>query len=116
IRKIPFVLEISDLWPASIVGVGAMRESLIIRALEKLELFLYRNAIAIIVLSPSFKSNLVSRNIDEKKIHVVMNGVDRERYFPRPRNAELATFHQLQPDDFIVGYIGTHGMAHALEN
>jgi colanic acid biosynthesis glycosyl transferase WcaI len=116
IKRCPFVLEVSDLWPASIVGVGAMRESFMIRCLEKLELFLYRKAKEIIVLSPAFKNNLISRNIQESKVHVVMNGVDMDRYSPRQRDLKLAKFYNIHPNHFIVGYIGTHGMAHALEN
>ena len=37
----PFLFEISDLWPASIVAVGAMRPGLVLTLLERLELFLY---------------------------------------------------------------------------
>jgi len=116
LRRIPFVLEVSDLWPASIVGVGAMRDSLAIRGLEKLELFLYHHATSIVVLSPAFKVNLVSRKIPENKIDIVINGFDMTRYSPRPRNQELAERYQIKSDEFVVGYIGTHGMAHALEN
>jgi hypothetical protein len=41
-RRRPFVFELRDLWPDSIVAVGAMRETLAIRLLRKLEYFLYR--------------------------------------------------------------------------
>ncbi len=116
IRRLPFVMEVSDLWPASIIGVGAMKESFLIRCLEKLELFLYRHAASLIVLSPAFQENLISRNISADKIHVVINGVDMTRYYPRPPELELAKQYQITADHFVVGYIGTHGMAHALEN
>ncbi len=116
LRRLPFILEVSDLWPASIVGVGAMRHSLLIRCLEKLELFLYHQAVEIIVLSPAFKVNLIARHIPANKIHVVINGVEMQRYFPRPRNSELMQRYALHAEDFVIGYIGTHGMAHALEN
>lgn len=115
-RRLPFILEVSDIWPASIVGVGAMRDSILIRMLEKLELFLYRRAKSIIVLSPAFKTNLISRKIHEKKIHVAINGVDLSRFSPKLRDLELAKQYQIDLKDFVVGYIGTHGMAHALEN
>jgi len=109
----PFVFELRDLWPASIVTVGAMRRSLAIRALEKLELFLYRRTAAIVPVTHAFKDNLVGRGIEPAKIHVVINGVDLSRYAPRPRDPDLAAVHELQ-NKFVVGYIGTHGMAHAL--
>lgn len=109
----PFVFELRDLWPASIVAVGAMKKSLVIRLLEKIELFLYRRAAAIIPVTESFREDLIRRGIARDKIHVVINGVDLERYEPRPRDRELARTFDLD-GKFIAGYMGTHGMAHAL--
>jgi len=114
-RRVPFVFELGDLWPASIVAVGAMRPSLPIRLLEKLELFLYRQSASVVALTQSFKDNLVSRGIDADKIAVVINGVDLWRYSPRPKDTGLVDEWSLQ-DKFVVGYVGTHGMAHALMN
>jgi glycosyltransferase involved in cell wall biosynthesis len=111
----PFVFELRDLWPASIVTVGAMKPGLSIRLLEKLELFLYRRARAVISVTHSFVEDLVSRGIDREKIFVIRNGVDLERFTPRPRSDTLAS--QLGVDGrFVVAYLGTHGMAHALHN
>lgn len=109
----PFVFELRDLWPASIVAVGAMRKTLTIRLLEKVELFLYRRAAAIVAVTQSFREDLVARGIRRDKIHVVINGVDLERYEPRPRDAALAREFGLE-GKFVAGYMGTHGMAHAL--
>jgi glycosyltransferase involved in cell wall biosynthesis len=113
VRRLPFVFELRDLWPASIVAVGAMRKSLVIRALEKIELFLYRRADAIIPVTQSFREDLIARGIPAGKIHVVINGVDLDRYAPSPRDAELSASYELG-GSFVVGYLGTHGMAHAL--
>lgn len=109
----PFVFELRDLWPASITAVGAMKKNLVIRALEKIELFLYRRATAIISVTESFREDLVSRGIPREKIHVVINGVDLDRYEPRPRDADLEREFSLG-GKFVAGYMGTHGMAHAL--
>ena len=115
-RRLPLVLELADLWPESIVAVGAMRKSFALRWLEKLELFLYRRAVRIVTLTSAFKQNLVRRGIPDGKIDVVINGVDLPRYAPRARDAALATSWGIAEGDFVVGYIGTHGMAHGLEN
>lgn len=115
-RRVPFVFELGDLWPASIAAVGAMRPGLALRLIERLELFLYRRAEVVVALTHSFKANLVSRGIPPGKIAVVINGVDLPRYAPRPRDAALAGEYGIAADDFVVGYIGTHGMAHGLEN
>jgi colanic acid biosynthesis glycosyl transferase WcaI len=115
VRGVPFVFELGDLWPASIAAVGAMKKSAALGLVEKLELFLYRRSTAIAALTGSFKDNLVSRGITGDKISVVINGVDLSRYAPRPRDRELASDWGLE-GKFVAGYIGTHGMAHALDN
>jgi putative colanic acid biosynthesis glycosyltransferase WcaI len=109
----PFVFELRDLWPASIVTVGAMKKGFTIRMLEKLELFLYRRAAAIISVTESFRDDLETRGIDRSKIHVVRNGVDLSRYRPQPVSAEMAKELDVE-DKFVVAYLGTHGLAHAL--
>ncbi|MBC8269443.1 MAG: glycosyltransferase family 4 protein [Rhodospirillaceae bacterium] len=114
-RGVPFVFELGDLWPASIAAVGAMKKSFALGLIEKLELFLYRRSTAIAALTGSFKDNLVSRGIDADKISVVINGVDLSRYAPRSRDKALADEWGLA-GKFVAGYIGTHGMAHALGN
>ena len=114
-RGVPFVFELGDLWPASIAAVGAMKKSFALSLVEKLELFLYRRSAAVAALTWSFKENLVERGIDGNKIAVVINGVDLARYGPRPRDAELAREWGLE-NKFVAGYVGTHGMAHALGN
>lgn len=114
VRRRPFVFELGDLWPASIAAVGAMRDSVLLRALEHLELFLYRRSEVVIALTHAFKDDLVARGIVPDKIHVVRNGVDLPRYGRRDPDQGLREELGLN-GAFVVGYIGTHGMAHALE-
>ena len=112
-QRRPFVFELRDLWPASIQAVGAMGESRLLRILERLEMFLYRKAALIVSLTHSFKTALIARGIDSDKIEVVINGVDLDRYSPREQDQALARQYDLE-GKFVVGYIGTHGLAHAL--
>lgn len=116
VRRVPFVMEVSDLWPDSVAAVGAMKNGLALRMVEKLELFIYSQAERIVPLTHSFKRNLVSRGVPPAKIDVVINGVDLGRYMPRPRNLRLAEKWGIAADEFVIGYLGTHGMAHALGN
>lgn len=113
LRK-PFVFELRDLWPESIRAVGALRNERILRALEALELFLYREADAVVSVTQAFRRILIARGVDERKIFVVTNGADLTRFTPRAKDAELMARHGLT-GKFVAGYIGTHGMAHALE-
>lgn len=115
LRRIPFVFELGDLWPASIIAVGAMKPSLALRMMEKLELFLYQQSSCVVALTQAFKKNLVDRGITPEKIAVVINGVDLWRYAPQERAGFLAKEWQLE-GKFVLGYVGTHGMAHGLSN
>ncbi|GAB6052617.1 glycosyltransferase family 4 protein [Magnetospira thiophila] len=115
VRRVPFVFELGDIWPASITAVGAMKDSLALRWMEKLELYLYRSSASVAALTKAFKVNLTARGIDPDKIAVVRNGVDLQRYAPRELDQALAEEWDLL-DKFVVGYVGTHGMAHGLTN
>lgn len=115
VRRLPFIFELRDLWPASIEAVGVMRSSRALRVLERFELFLYRHADAIVAVAESFRADLVRRGIRGKKIHVVMNGVDGEYFSPRPADPELSAAYGTA-GKFVVGYLGTHGLAHNLPN
>lgn len=114
LKRIPFVFELRDLWPESIKAVGAMKESVAIRALERVELFLYRKAARIVSVTHSFKKTLMARGVDGDKIEVVTNGVDMSRFKPMPKDAELARELGLE-GKFVAGYVGTNGLAHHLE-
>jgi len=114
-KRRPFIFELGDLWPASIVAVGALKAGPILRMIERLELFLYRRSAAVVALTSAFKDNLVSRGIDARKIAVVINGVDLERFAPRARDEQTAARAGVH-NHFVVGYVGTHGMAHDLAN
>ena len=115
LRRVPFVFELGDLWPASIAAVGAVKSNLAMRLIEKLELHLYRRSEAVVALTNTFKKNIVGRGIEAEKIAVVPNGVDTWRYGPADKDRDLAREWGLE-GRFVVGYVGTHGMAHALTN
>ena len=114
LKRVPWIFELRDIWPESIRAVGAMQQSRVLDAVEKLEMYLYRKANAIVTVTNSFRLDLIRRGIDSDKIHVVTNGVDIERFTPREKDPELVERYRLQ-DKFVAGYIGTHGMAHALD-
>jgi hypothetical protein len=114
VKRRPYVFELRDLWPESIRAVGAMKESALLHALERLELFLYRRAALVVSVTHSFRDNLRRRGIDPAKVAVVTNGVDIARFSPRPKDEALVRSLGLE-GKFVAGYVGTHGMAHGLE-
>jgi glycosyltransferase involved in cell wall biosynthesis len=115
-RRAPFVFEVRDLWPESIVAVGALPATHpVVRGLTVIEEALYRAARAIVVVTDSFRDRLIKRGQPDAKIHVIKNGVDLSLFAPQPRETELRASLGWQ-DKFVVGYVGTHGMAHGLDS
>lgn len=114
LKRVPWVFELRDIWPESIKAVGAMQDSLAIRVLEQIELFLYRHAGRIVAVTHAFKDTLIRRGIDGNKIDVITNGVDLSNFSPLPKDADLGAELGLN-GCFVAGYIGTHGLAHGLE-
>lgn len=107
-------LEVRDLWPASVVSVGALEEGLILRYLRWVELRLYKSAKKIVVVTDSFARIIKERSIDESKICVIKNGANLSLYKGQRKDLLLEESLGLK-DKFVLGYIGTHGMAHRLE-
>lgn len=116
-RRVPFVLEIRDLWPDSIVAVGAMRRNWLIRMFEALERFLYRKASHVIVVTDSFKRILTERGVEPSKITVLKNGADWESFSDPLDQAMLSEIRERYDlnGKFIAAYIGTIGMAHGAQ-
>jgi glycosyltransferase involved in cell wall biosynthesis/uncharacterized heparinase superfamily protein len=114
IKDVPWLLEIRDLWPESIVAVGAMKAGWLIRLLESIEAWAYRKADAIVAVSPSFVQHITARGADPSRVTVVENGADLHLFDPDRDASTFRATHGLE-GKFVVAYVGTHGMAHGLE-
>jgi colanic acid biosynthesis glycosyl transferase WcaI len=117
-RQLPFVFEVRDLWPESLVAVGAGDEdSLLHHALAAVAKFLYQRSDRIVVVTPAFQQHLMERwRVAAEKIAVVENGVETDIFAPAPAAANHALRKELGAEaKFLVCYIGTMGMAHGLE-
>ena len=113
VKRKPWIFELRDLWPESIKTVGAMKQGYAIEWLEKIELFLYRESDKVVAVTDAFKENLISRGINPGNIEVVTNGSNMELFYPREKDPDIMKRYGLE-GHFVVGYIGTHGMAHNL--
>jgi glycosyltransferase involved in cell wall biosynthesis len=104
----PMVMEVRDLWPESLVAVGASRHSSpLVTALERLACQMYRRASHVVTITEAQRAAILADGVPAEHVSVIPNGVD-DAFF---ENGAAA------PSDgrFIVTYIGTLGMAHRLE-
>ena len=113
-KRKPWVMEVRDLWPESIKTVGAMKDNLLIRFFEWQEKRCYKRASKIICVTDAFKSEIEKKGISPGKIEVIKNGANLELFQPSEKNEDLLTKLNLN-EKKILGYIGTHGMAHKLD-
>lgn len=114
LKNIPWVFEVRDLWPESIKTVGALKEGNVYDALEQIELTLYADADLVVPVTNAFEQNLIDRGIAAEKQLVIPNGSNLKLFNKNNYNGTVRKSLGLE-DKFIVGYIGTHGMAHSLD-
>jgi len=121
LRRLPWVFEVRDLWPESLVGVGqATADSLLYRSVGKVAHFLYRHATHIVVDGEWKRRHLIHQGVQTSRISVIRNGIEEDFCLP-PNSAEAqAARLQLRKelglrDEFVLLYAGTLGMAHGLE-
>lgn len=114
IRRVPTVLEVRDVWPASIEAVGAMRSKPLLYALVKMETFMYWLADHIVTVGPGYKAHIEERTKGKARISIITNGVDLEKLVPCDPDEEFLAENNLS-DKFVCSYVGTVGMAHGLD-
>jgi glycosyltransferase involved in cell wall biosynthesis len=115
LRKVPLVVEIRDLWPAIFVELGVLTNPLLIRVLEWFELWAYRAADRVVVVSEGFRGNLIDRGVPADKVVTIRNGVDLERFGASSVDGDAwRTRLGARRDEPLVLYIGAHGISHAL--
>ncbi|MEM1269437.1 MAG: glycosyltransferase family 4 protein [Bacteroidota bacterium] len=116
---VPFVLEVRDLWPESIVVVGAMKRNAVIRFFERVERFLYRNADHIVSVTRGIETHVLQRGGVLDRATLITNGVNPQLVNPEVESAEIQQVRErtglTDPAKFIVGYVGTIGMAHRVD-
>ena len=111
LRRIPFLFEVRDLWPAFAIQVGVLRNRLLIRASEWLERFLYCHAGRVVVNSPGFIAHVEAHGAWH--VDLVPNGSDVQMFDPSARGTAFRHEHALE-GKFVALYAGAHGMSNDL--
>jgi glycosyltransferase involved in cell wall biosynthesis len=116
LNRVPFVLEVRDLWPESLVAVGVGNpDSALHRVIARIAGFLYREADHLVVVTPAFREYLVRKwHVPEEKISVVPNGVETKAFCPQMPDPVLVEEIGAK-GKFVVSFIGTLGLAHGLD-
>jgi glycosyltransferase involved in cell wall biosynthesis len=113
-RKAPWVLEIRDIWPDSIVAVGAAKPSPLLTAIARLARWAYHKSDRIVSVSPGFSEHFSNYGVPPAKVTLAANGVEVKPLAARTDPAAVPELAALA-GRFIVAYMGTFGMAHGLQ-
>jgi len=111
LKRVPFLFEVRDLWPAFAIQVGILQHPLLIKASEWLERFLYRRADRLVVNSPGFIEHVRARGA--RDVEVIANGADPRMFHPQDDGATFRKLHGLG-GKYVVLYAGAHGLSNDL--
>jgi len=114
ILRVPFLLEVRDLWPEFGISMGVLKNPLVIALARWLEMFLYARATHILVNSPAYKEYMIDKGVPEGKVTYIPYGTDVDMFHPdvdgSPIRAELGV-----EDKFVVLYAGALGQANDID-
>ena len=116
IRKVPFILEVRDLWPAIPIELRIIRNVLLIKLSQYLERISYRLSDKIIALSYGMRDGIINTGINQSKITVIPNGSDIE-LFNINSKSDIGFIDQtdwLNTDRDIIIYTGAIGKINGL--
>ena len=116
-RGIPFVYNLQDIFPDSLVGTSlAKKGSLLWKIGRVIENFTYKHADKIIVISEDFKKNIMAKGVPEDKIEVVYNWVDQNAvvHVDRSENKLIGKYN-IDPTRFYIEYSGNIGLTQNMD-
>ena len=115
-KRIPFVYDLQDIFPESLVGAGlTCKGSLLWKLGRRIEDKTYNGADKIIVISEDFKRNIMAKGVPEEKIEIVYNWINTDKVYPveRAKN-RLFDEYGVSRDDFVVVYAGNFGVSQGI--
>jgi glycosyltransferase involved in cell wall biosynthesis len=121
VRRVPFVFEVRDLWPQTLVDIGALKENgATTRALRGLECFLYRRARVVISLLPKATDYITLLGIPAEKIVYVPNGIaDYGGRVPDMNDSGIELVAKIaewrRAGYLVAGYVGSYVQANRVD-
>jgi glycosyltransferase involved in cell wall biosynthesis len=115
-HKVPFVLEIRDIWPDSLVDLGRFtNRHPLIKFMKYIENYLYKRADKIICLLPMAEHYLKELGVDVDRILQIPNAIDTDNIPNSIFSAEnLKSLQKTENKKFTIMYAGAHGLANDL--
>ena len=115
IKKAPFIFNVQDIFPQSVIDLGLLKSKFLITISELMEKFIYKKAHYITVHSEGNRENIISKNVNPEKVVTIHNWVDTDLIKPvKTQDNNFREKNNLK-DKFVVSFAGTMGFAQGLE-
>jgi colanic acid biosynthesis glycosyl transferase WcaI len=118
VKRAPFIFEVRDLWPESVVTVGALRQgSWLHSALIRIARWLYDKSSLIVTVGAGYRRSLLRiHSLPSSKCVVVANGVDTHEFQFRAEHRRRMRRALGLRQEILVMYLGTHGVSQGLSS
>jgi glycosyltransferase involved in cell wall biosynthesis len=113
-HRVPWVMDVRDIWPEVAVVLGELRSGWMIGAAERLARNLYRSAAAIVTVTDAFRAEIAAETGEGAKITVIRNGTT-PLWLEAGETETDRTGLGLPDDRFVWTYAGNVGIAQGLE-
>lgn len=115
IEGAPFVYNVQDIYPDVPVRAGQLTNARAIRALERIETFMYARAARVTVISREQRTTLIGKGVPAEKVAVIPNFVDTDFIRPLPKLNDFTRANRLT-DKFVVAHAGNLGFAYDFDS
>lgn len=108
LRRVPYVLEVRDLWPESFVAAGLLRRGCAThRLFLALERFVTTRADAVVAVTGGWEEHFAALGVPEHRVVVVPNGTERADHHTDVDRDHLR--EALHLDGPVAVFAGAHG-------
>jgi len=116
LRRVPFVLDVQDIWPEAVIASGLLREGLTAKFLRRVERWVYARASRILVVTEGARRNLTAKGVPQGKVVTLPNWISVEIGASQNKDDVTAARGELQADDaFVVTFAGNLGRLQDLD-
>ena len=100
-KKIPLIIWLQDLWPASLVSSGQLNNRILVGYVEKVINYIYKNTDTLLIQSEAYRKVLRGK-IKASKIFYIPNSILQDR----PENKKKKNFNKNNLNIIYAGNIG----------
>ena len=115
LRRVPFVLEVRDLWPESAVAANRLRQhGLVNSVFSELERVLATQAAFVVVVTKGWEDHFAELGVCANRLVVVPNGTEPSDFVVATSREALRARHSIE--QFTAIFAGSHGVKDGIDH